>query len=54
MVGWLSVLFVAGNLVFTNLLVRTMGFVGLPLGIVASGALTVAALLAWQRSRRTA
>ncbi len=39
--GWLSLLFIIGNMVFTNLLLQFMGFIGLPLGIGVSGSLTL-------------
>ncbi len=39
--GWLSVLFVIGILVFANLFLQFMGFIGLPLGIGVSGSLTL-------------
>ena len=39
--GWLSILFVVGNLVFTNVFLRFVGLIGLPLGIGVSGSLTL-------------
>ncbi len=41
LVGWLSLVFIIGNMVFTNLLLQFMGFIGLPLGLGVSGSLTL-------------
>ncbi|MEE9173342.1 MAG: hypothetical protein V3U30_00010 [Thermoplasmata archaeon] len=39
--GWLSIVFVVGNLVFTNIFLQFVGLIGLPLGIGVSGSLTL-------------
>ncbi|MEE9237727.1 MAG: hypothetical protein V3U52_08070 [Thermoplasmata archaeon] len=41
---WLTILFVVGNFIFTNIFVQFMGFMGIPLGIGVSGSLTLKVL----------
>ncbi len=41
LVGWLSLVLIIGNLVFANLFMQFMGFIGLPLGVGVSGLLTL-------------
>lgn len=39
--GWLTIFFIVGNLVFANLFLQFMGFIGVPVGIGVSGSLTL-------------
>ncbi len=41
---WLTILFVVGNFIFTNISVQFIGFMGVPLGIGVSGSLTLMVL----------
>ncbi len=41
---WLTILFVVGNFIFTNIFVQLVGFMGVLLGIGVSGSLTLIVL----------
>ena len=49
LLAWLSIVFVLGNLVFTNIFLQFMGLIGLTVGIGVSGSLTLTALFVMRR-----
>ncbi len=51
---WLTILFVVGNFIFTNIFVQFEGFMGVPLGIGVSASLTLMALSMLRRKNGTA
>ncbi len=51
---WLVVLFGVGNLVFANIFLQFIGFMGLPLGVGVSASLTLIALSMLRRKNGTA
>ncbi|MFQ5790019.1 MAG: hypothetical protein ACE5IJ_08895 [Thermoplasmata archaeon] len=53
LVGWLSLVLAIGNLVFANLFIQFMGFIGLPLGVGVAALLTLVVFFILRRRNGT-